>query len=101
MSNKITLNLNQSPYYDDFDENKNFHQVLYKPALPVQARELTQQQSILRNQIKNFGDHIFRNGSKVTGGEFVLNLDLLRTAQVMTCSDLIKKQAQLVLSRNS
>ena len=75
MSNKITLNLNQSPYYDDFDENKNFHQVLYKPALPVQARELTQQQSILRNQIKNFGDHIFRNGSKVTGGEFVLNLD--------------------------
>ena len=40
MSNKITLNLNQSPYYDDFDENKNFHQILYKPALPVQAREL-------------------------------------------------------------
>ena len=75
MSNKITLNLNQSPYYDDFDENKNFHQILYKPALPVQARELTQQQSILRNQIKNFGDHIFRNGSKVTGADFVLNLD--------------------------
>jgi len=22
MSNKITLNLNQSPYYDDFDENE-------------------------------------------------------------------------------
>ena len=75
MSNKITLNLNQSPYYDDFDENKNFHQILYKPALPVQARELSQQQSILRNQIKKFGDHIFRNGSKVTGADFVLNLD--------------------------
>ena len=75
MSNKITLNLNQSPYYDDFDESKNYHQVLYKPSLPVQARELTTEQSILRNQIKNFGDHIFQNGSKVTGADLVLNLD--------------------------
>ena len=75
MSNKITINLNQSPYFDDFDENKNYHQVLYKPALPVQARELTTEQSILRNQIKNFGDHVFVNGSKVTGAETILNLD--------------------------
>ena len=52
MSNKITLNLNQSPYYDDFDENKNFHQILYKPALPVQARELTQEQSILEIKLR-------------------------------------------------
>ena len=75
MSNNITVNTNQNPYFDDFDENKQFHQVMYKPALPVQARELTTQQSIVRNQLKQFGDHVFKNGSKVTGGEFVLNLD--------------------------
>jgi len=75
MSNNITINTNQNPYFDDFDDNNNFHQVLYKPSFPVQARELTTQQSILKNQIKNFGDHIFKNGSKVSGGEFVLNLD--------------------------
>ena len=75
MSNKITINLNQSPYFDDFDKTKNYHQVLYKPALPVQARELTTEQSILRNQIKNFGDHVFMNGSKVTGADTTLNLD--------------------------
>ena len=75
MSNNITINTNQSPYFDDFDDNDNFHQVLYKPALPVQARELTTQQSILRDQVKKFGDHIFKNGSKVTGGELVLNLE--------------------------
>ena len=75
MSNKITINTNQSPYFDDFDDNDNFHQVLYKPALPVQARELTTQQSILRDQVKKFGDHVFQNGSKVTGGELVLNLE--------------------------
>jgi len=75
MSNNITINTNQNPYFDDFDDDKNFHQVLYKPSLPVQARELTTQQSILRNQVKKFGDHIFKNGSKVSGGELVLNLD--------------------------
>ena len=75
MSNNITLNTNQSPYFDDFDENKNFHQVMYKPALPVQARELTTQQTILRDQLKKFGDHVFQNGSKVTGADLHLNLD--------------------------
>ena len=75
MSNNITINTNQNPFFDDFDDDKNFHQVLYKPSHPVQARELTTQQSILRDQIKKFGDHIFKNGSKVTGGELVLNLD--------------------------
>ena len=75
MSNNITINTNQNPYFDDFDDGDNFHQVLYKPSLPVQARELTTQQSILRDQIKKFGDHVFRNGSKVTGADIVLNLD--------------------------
>ena len=75
MSNNITINTNQNPYFDDFDDDDNFHQVLYKPSLPVQARELTTQQSILRDQIKKFGDHVFRNGSKVTGADLVLNLD--------------------------
>ena len=75
MASNINLDLNQSPYYEDYDETKNFHQVLYKPAVAVQARELTQSQTILRNQIKKFGDHVFENGSKVTGGELTLNLD--------------------------
>jgi len=66
MSQKI--NLNASPYYDDFDSQKNFHRVLYKPGFPVQARELTQQQSILQNQIEKFGDHIFKEGSVVIPG---------------------------------
>ena len=66
MSQKI--NLNASPYYDDFDSQKNFHRVLYKPAFPLQARELTQQQSILQDQIEKFGDHVFKEGSVVIPG---------------------------------
>lgn len=57
-----------SPYYDDFDASKNFHKILYHPAKPVQARELTQMQSILQNQIKIHGDHVFKNGTMVVPG---------------------------------
>lgn len=65
MTNKIEA---ASPYYDDFDASKNFHKILYHPAKPVQARELTQMQSILQNQIKIHGDHVFKNGTMVVPG---------------------------------
>ena len=62
------INLNVSPYYDDYDSGKNFYKVLYKPGFPVQARELTTQQSILQDQIESFGEHIFKEGSVVIPG---------------------------------
>ena len=61
-------NLNVSPYFDDFDKNKNFHKVLFKPGSPIQARELSTLQSILQNQIEQFGTHFFKEGSKVIPG---------------------------------
>jgi hypothetical protein len=69
----LTTNFNVDPYYDDFDETKNFHRVLFRPGQAVQARELTQMQTILQNQIDRFGEHIFREGSIVSGAE--LNYD--------------------------
>ena len=45
------INLDTSPYFDDFDAAKNYYKVLFKPGFPVQARELTTLQSILQNQI--------------------------------------------------
>ena len=62
-------NLNVSPYFDDFNEDKNFNRVLFKPATPVQARELTQLQSILQNQIERFGQHFFKEGAMVIPGQ--------------------------------
>ena len=57
-ANNVTLstNFNVAPFYDDFDETKNFHRILFRPGLAVQARELTQMQTILQNQIDRFGD---------------------------------------------
>ena len=61
-------NLNVNPYFDDFDKNKNFNKVLFKPGTPVQARELTTLQSILQDQIEKFGQHMFKEGSVVIPG---------------------------------
>ncbi len=64
-------NLNVTPYFDDFDDKKNYYKVLFKPGYPIQARELTTLQSILQNQIEKFGSHIFKEGSPVLGGSIV------------------------------
>jgi hypothetical protein len=69
----LDTNFNQDPYYDDFDEAKNFHRVLFKPAVAVQARELTQLQTILQNQIERFGDNILKEGTIVKGCGFTYN----------------------------
>ncbi len=61
-------NLNISPYYDDFDSEKNFYKVLFKPGAPVQARELTTLQSVLQGQIQSFGSHMFKEGSVIIPG---------------------------------
>jgi hypothetical protein len=66
-------NLNVSPYFDDFDQNKNYYKVLFKPGFPVQARELTTLQSILQDQIEKFGDHVFKEGSIVIPGQTNFN----------------------------
>ena len=72
-ANNVTLstNFNVAPYYDDFNESKNFHRILFRPGLAVQARELTQMQTVLQNQIDRFAEHIFKEGSTVRGLETI------------------------------
>jgi len=65
--------LNVSPYYDDYTESKNFHRILFRPSNAIQARELTQLQSILQNQVERFGNHIFDEGALVMGGTITVN----------------------------
>ena len=78
----INTNLNQSPYFDDFDIENQYYRVLFKPGFAVQARELTQLQSMLQNQVEQFGDNIFKEGSIVKGCSFT-NLDDLRFVKLI------------------
>ena len=64
------INTPQAPYFDDFNIEKNFLKILFKPKLSVQTRELEQIQSMFQNQIETLASQIFENGSVVSGGKF-------------------------------
>ena len=65
---------NLSPYYDDFAESKKFHRILFRPAFAVQARELTQAQTILQNQVERVSDHLFKQGAMVIPGQVSIDV---------------------------
>tara|TARA_B100000073_G_scaffold99144_1_gene78824 strand:+ start:40323 stop:47627 length:7305 start_codon:yes stop_codon:yes gene_type:complete len=69
-------NLNISPYFDDFDKDKNFYRVLFRPGYPIQARELTTMQSILQNQLESIGQHFFKEGAMVIPGQVGYDLQV-------------------------
>ena len=69
------INLNASPYFDDFDASSSYQRVLFKPGTPIQARELTTLQSILQNQVEQFGKHFFKEGSVVIPGQIAYDPD--------------------------
>jgi len=71
----MSLDLNISPIYDDYDEAKNFLRVLYNPGRAVQARELTTAQSILQHQITKFATHIFKDGTSVLNARIKINFN--------------------------
>ena len=77
-------NLNVAPYYEDFDNSKNFYKILFRPGYSIQGRELTQLQSILQNQVEQFGKYAFKQGDLVIPGEVGLNnkLDFVKLSSV-------------------
>ncbi len=73
----MTLKFNIKPYFDDFETptgvgelspKEKYHKILFRPSHAVQARELTQLQSILQNQVTSVGNHLFKEGSMVIPG---------------------------------
>ena len=69
-------NLNQNPYYDDHETQfyeKNYKEVLFNPGRAVQARELTQAQSFVYDQLKENFKTIYKNGSIINGLNVVIN----------------------------
>lgn len=77
-STKSTLNtdFNVAPYYDDYNPDKEYYRLLFKPGYAVQARELTQIQSMLQAQVYRFGRNIFKEGSIVLPGGFTFRMNV-------------------------
>jgi len=69
----MSIDLNTQPYYDDFEKTKKFYRILFNPAIAVQARELTQLQTILQKQVGNLADHLFEKGAMVIPGQIAFD----------------------------
>lgn len=63
----LETDLSVAPYYDDYETEKRFYRILFVPKRAVQTRELNQIQSIIQEQIRRFGNHVFKDGSIVLG----------------------------------
>ena len=90
-------NLNVTPYYDDFDKDKNFYRVLFRPGFPIQARELSTMQSILQNQVEGIGTHLFKDGAMVIPGQvgYDLNVQAILLQESFLGSDVETYRTQL------
>jgi hypothetical protein len=102
----MAIDFNTEPYYDDFNESKRFLKILYRPGYAVQARELTQMQTILQNQISRFGDHVFKEGSMVIPGNIGIDtkisyVKLESTYGAVLSDTVVDKFAGLIIENTS
>ena len=68
MTKNFTSTTFSDVYKDDFSDDAGYHRVLFNSGRPLQARELTQLQTILQTQIQQFADNIFQDGAAVGAG---------------------------------
>lgn len=55
-----------SVYKDDFRDSDNYHRILFNSGRALQARELTQSQTIIQKEIERFARYIFKEGALLT-----------------------------------
>ena len=73
MTSTFSENLMSSTYKDDFSDSAGFKRILFNPRRALQARELTQSQTIIQKDIERFGRNIFKDGAMVNPGGITLN----------------------------
>lgn len=88
----MSSTFNQQPYFDDYNQKKGFHKVLFIPKKAVQVRELNQIQSIFQNQIQQLSDNIFTNGAMVIPGNSSLDTEFPFVKVVVNDYENVKDQ---------
>ena len=64
-----------STYKDDFRDSDNYHRVLFNSGRALQARELTQMQTIIQTEMERFARYMFKDGALLTSSLGSLNTD--------------------------
>ena len=70
MATVYTDTLFETKYKDDFADSDGYYRILFNAGRSLQARELTQMQTIIQKQIERFGNNIFKEGAVVKPGGF-------------------------------
>ena len=73
MATQVSKTTFQSTYKDDYADSDNYYRVLFNSGKALQARELTQLQTMIQKQIERFGSNIFVDGGVVNGTGFTVN----------------------------
>jgi len=76
MTNQFTDTTFSVTYKDDFADSDNYHRVLFNSGRALQARELTQMQTIIQKEIERFANNVFRTGSQVNPAGLTLNTNM-------------------------
>lgn len=96
MATVYTDTLFETKYRDDFSDSDGYYRILFNSGRSLQARELTQMQTIIQKQIERFGSNVFKEGAVVKAGglsldtayEFV-KLDTTSTSTVANVGSII------------
>ena len=76
MTISFSENLMNTTYKDDFSDSDGFKRILFNPRRALQARELTQSQTIIQKDIERFGRNIFKEGAMVNPGGISINANI-------------------------
>lgn len=67
MVTQVLNNTFLSKYKDDFRDSDNYHRILFNSGRALQARELTQLQTIIQKEIQRLGNYLFKESSVISG----------------------------------
>ena len=73
MATLLTSATFSNTYKDDHLDSDGYYRILFNSGRTLQARELTQMQTIIQKQIERFGSNIFKEGAVVKPGGVHLN----------------------------
>lgn len=73
MASTLTQNIFATTYKDDYRDSDNYHRILFNSGRALQARELTQLQTIIQGEVARFGRNIFKEGASVNPGGATIN----------------------------
>lgn len=94
MAKTFNKQIFSTTYKDDHTDSDGYHRILFNSGRALQARELTQLQTIIQKEITRMGNNIFRDGAPVNnaGSAFERNLEFIKiksTTPLPTTVDIV------------